>query len=184
MKNSPVALAFTSGYLFGRNHRMGWALALAGAAAGKRLAAGHNPLGSEKLVSSEVGRLTEDLRNQLVSAGKSAVVAAASQRMEALSDRLEERTSALRAEGGGGKAGKSKAHGTEQAEKSGPEQVAKSGVEQAKKTSLGQAEKPRPAERATSVKRSVGSKPRKAADRPARPAKKAVPEGAQRRSQG
>ncbi|MER5177552.1 hypothetical protein ABT009_04095 [Streptomyces sp. NPDC002896] len=184
MNNGQVALAFTSGYLFGRNHRTRWALALAGAAAGRRLMSGHSPLDTKKLMSSEVGKLTEDLRSQLMSAGKSAAVAAASQRMEALSDRLEERTSTLRSHGAGEKAEKSKGQGTDQAEKSGPEQVAKSGVEQVKKTVRGQAEKARPAEQARSEKSSVGSKPRKAADRPPRPTKKAATEDAQQRSQG
>ena len=97
MKNGQVALAFTGGYLFGRGHRVGLALTLAGMAAGRRLASGHLPGGVQDLASSEIGRL----RGQLVSAGRSAALSAASHRMDALSDRLEERASSLRPNGHG-----------------------------------------------------------------------------------
>ncbi|WP_050799750.1 hypothetical protein [Streptomyces himastatinicus] len=97
MKNSQVALAFTGGYLFGRGHRVGLAVTLAGMAAGRRLASGHLPGGMQELASSEIGRL----RGQLVSAGRSAALSAASHRMDALSDRLEQRASSLRPNGHG-----------------------------------------------------------------------------------
>ncbi|MEU1804660.1 hypothetical protein [Streptomyces sp. NPDC019937] len=97
MKNGQVALAFTSGYLFGRGHKVGWALTLAGMAAGRRLASGHVPDAVQGLASSEIGRL----RGQLVSAGRSAALSAASHRMDALSDRLEQRASSLRPNGHG-----------------------------------------------------------------------------------
>jgi hypothetical protein len=97
MKNGQVALAFTGGYLFGRGHKVGLALTLAGMAAGKRLASGHLPGGVQELASSEIGRL----RGQLVSAGRSAALSAASHRMDALSDRLEHSASALRPNGHG-----------------------------------------------------------------------------------
>ncbi|MEU0845084.1 hypothetical protein ABZ370_37230 [Streptomyces sp. NPDC005962] len=97
MKNGQVALAFTGGYLFGRGHRVGLALTLAGMAAGRRIASGHLPGGVQDLASSEIGRL----RGQLVSAGRSAALSAASHRMDALSDRLEERASSLRPNGHG-----------------------------------------------------------------------------------
>ncbi|MFF7651330.1 hypothetical protein ACFZCY_15975 [Streptomyces sp. NPDC007983] len=97
MKNGQVALAFTSGYLFGRGHKVGWALTLAGMAAGRRLTSGHVPDAVQGLASSEIGRL----RGQLVSAGRSAALSAASHRMDALSDRLEQRASSLRPNGHG-----------------------------------------------------------------------------------
>ncbi|WP_159043277.1 hypothetical protein [Streptomyces sp. NBRC 110028] len=94
---SEAALAFTGGYLFGRGHKVGLALTLAGMAAGRRLASGHLPGGMQELASSEIGRL----RGQLVSAGRSAALSAASHRMDALSDRLEERAASLRPNGHG-----------------------------------------------------------------------------------
>lgn len=97
MKGSQAALAFTGGYLFGRGHKVGLALTLAGMAAGRRLASGHLPGGMQELASSEIGRL----RGQLVSAGRSAALSAASHRMDALSDRLEQRASSLRPNGHG-----------------------------------------------------------------------------------
>ncbi|MFI0776592.1 hypothetical protein [Streptomyces sp. NPDC021212] len=97
MKNGQVALAFTGGYLFGRGHRVGLALTLAGMAAGRRLTSGHLPGGVQDLASSEIGRL----RGELVSAGRSAALSAASHRMDALSDRLERRASSLRPDGHG-----------------------------------------------------------------------------------
>jgi hypothetical protein len=177
MNNGQVALAFTSGYLFGRNHRTRWALALASAAAGRRLMSGHSPLGTNKLMSSEVGKLTDDFRSQLVSAGRSAAVAAVSQRMDALSDRLEERTAALRSPEAGEKTEKSKARDTEQAK-------AAEKTEQAEPTKKTRAEEvARPDEAAKRVKRAVGSRPKTPADRPAKPRKRADTGGAaQRRS--
>ncbi|MGW2326025.1 hypothetical protein ACWC5C_09700 [Streptomyces sp. NPDC001700] len=97
MKGSQAALAFTGGYLFGRGHKVGLALTLAGMAAGRRLASGHLPGGMQELASSEIGRL----RGQLVSAGRSAALSAASHRMDALSDRLEQRATSLRPNGHG-----------------------------------------------------------------------------------
>lgn len=97
MKSSQTALAFTGGYLFGRGHKVGLALTLAGMAAGRRLASGHLPGGMQELASSEIGRL----RGQLVSAGRSAALSAASHRMDALSDRLEHRAASLRPNGHG-----------------------------------------------------------------------------------
>lgn len=97
MKNGQVALAFAGGYLFGRGHKVGWALTLAGMAAGRRLTSGHVPEAVQGLASSEIGRL----REQLVSAGRSAALSAASHRMDALSDRLERRATSLRPNGHG-----------------------------------------------------------------------------------
>ncbi|MFI0817639.1 hypothetical protein ACH4TX_14220 [Streptomyces sp. NPDC021098] len=97
MKSGQTALAFTGGYLFGRGHKVGLALTLAGMAAGRRLASGNLPGGIQDLASSEIGRL----RGQLVSAGRSAALSAASHRMDALSDRLEHRAESLRPNGHG-----------------------------------------------------------------------------------
>ncbi|TMU89523.1 hypothetical protein [Streptomyces sp. DASNCL29] len=103
MKNCRVALAFVSGYLFGRGHKGTLVLGLAGLAAGKRLTSGINPPGAEQLKSSELGRLGQDIGSRLVSAGREAAMSAASNRMDALSDRLERRAATLRTGGAGGR---------------------------------------------------------------------------------
>jgi hypothetical protein len=95
--NGQVGLAFTGGYLMGRNHKMRLALTLAGVAAGRRLMSGRSPAEPGQVKSSELGKLTKDVRGQLVEAGRSAAVTAASQRIDALSDRLEARATSLRA---------------------------------------------------------------------------------------
>ncbi|AQW48091.1 hypothetical protein ACIQPP_34990 [Streptomyces violaceusniger] len=101
MKNSRVALAFVSGYLFGRGHRGTLVLGLAGLAAGKRLS-GISPPGAQALKSSELGKLGQEIGSRLVSAGREAAMSAASSRIDALSDRLEHRATALRTGGAGG----------------------------------------------------------------------------------
>ncbi|MBU3866266.1 hypothetical protein KN815_20010 [Streptomyces sp. 4503] len=101
MKNARVALAFVSGYLFGRGHRGTLVLGLAGLAAGKRLS-GMSPPGAQALKSSELGKLGQEIGSRLVSAGREAAMSAASNRIDALSDRLEHRAAVLRAGGAGG----------------------------------------------------------------------------------
>ncbi|MFE1931858.1 hypothetical protein ACFW95_16080 [Streptomyces sp. NPDC059474] len=101
MKNARVALAFVSGYLFGRGHRGTLILGLAGLAAGKRLS-GMSPPGAQALKSSELGKLGQEIGSRLVSAGREAAMSAASNRIDALSDRLEHRATALRTGGAGG----------------------------------------------------------------------------------
>ena len=98
MKNITVAAALGAGYLLGRSHKTKLALALAGVAAGKRLKAGAGPTGhaGELLKSSPVEELIESLRGELVEAGKKAAVAAASKRVDSLSDRLQQRADSLR----------------------------------------------------------------------------------------
>ncbi|NEW72140.1 MULTISPECIES: hypothetical protein [Streptomyces] len=101
MKNSRVALAFVSGYLYGRGHRGTLVLGLAGLAAGKRITSGISPPGAQQLKSSELGKLGQDIGSRLVSAGREAAMSAASHRMDALSDRLERRAETLRTGGAG-----------------------------------------------------------------------------------
>lgn len=97
MKNGQVALALAGGYLLGRTHKMRWALTLAGLAAGSRLRPSGGGVGSKLLDSPEIGKLTQTMRDELLAAGKSAAVAAASHRIDSLSDLMEKRASALRA---------------------------------------------------------------------------------------
>lgn len=94
MNTGTAALAVTGGYLLGRFHKARWAMALAGAAAGRRMRSGN---GGGLLKSEEFGKITENLRGELAAAGKAAAVAATARQIDAVSDRLAERTQALRA---------------------------------------------------------------------------------------
>jgi len=98
MKSGQVALAVTGGYFLGRYHKMGWALALASAVAGKHLRSQAGEMGSGLLQSSpELSRLAADIREDVLSAGKTVAVAAAGNRINALSDKMQDRADALRA---------------------------------------------------------------------------------------
>ncbi|NIY70252.1 hypothetical protein [Streptomyces malaysiensis] len=169
MKNSRVALAFVSGYLFGRGHRGALVLGLAGLAAGKRLTSGFSPPGAQQLKSSELGRLGQDIGNRLVSAGREAALSAASNRMDALSDRLERRAETLRTGGVGGQEQEAGDH-EEQEEPEEPEEHEERARGSAARTREGA-----PRERT--------GKERKPADHPARTRKRTGSEGPARRSQ-
>ncbi|CDR04192.1 hypothetical protein [Streptomyces iranensis] len=163
MKNSRVALAFVSGYLFGRGHRGTLVLGLAGLAAGKRLSSGISPPGAQQLKSSELGRLGQEIGSRLVSAGREAAMSAASRRVDALSDRLEHRASALRTGGAGDRE-------AEAGERQEPEDNEE--PEEREERERGSASRPR--ERT--------GKQRKPADRPAQTRKRTGSEGPARRS--
>lgn len=110
MKTSArVGLALTAGYVLGRLHKMKWALALAALAGRRQLPGGSGGLlqqGAKLLTSSpEVSKLTEEMRGQLVEAGKAAALAAVSSKINSLSDDLRERTEAMRATSAGGDGG-------------------------------------------------------------------------------
>ncbi|GHE78234.1 hypothetical protein GCM10017786_04810 [Amycolatopsis deserti] len=89
-----VALGVGLGYLLGRTKKMRLALMIAAAGAtgktgvtpGKLLQNGLSQLGS----SEELTKLTGVARDQLVSAAKAAAVTAATQRIESLSERLQD----------------------------------------------------------------------------------------------
>lgn len=87
-----MALAVGAGYMLGRTHRMKMALMLAAAGATGRFPGGPRDLlerGTKMLVSSpEVAKIGDTVREELVSAAKAAAVTAASQRIDALSNRL------------------------------------------------------------------------------------------------
>ncbi|MFE9065171.1 hypothetical protein [Streptomyces violaceusniger] len=153
MKNSRVALAFVSGYLFGRGHRGTLVLGLAGLAAGKRLS-GISPPGAQALKSSELGKLGQEIGSRLVSAGREAAMSAASSRIDALSDRLEHRATALRTGGAGG--GEPEAGEDEEPDEQ---------------------EEREPRER-------TGKQQRKSADRPAQARKRTAPKGPRDEARG
>ncbi|MGW5448196.1 hypothetical protein [Streptomyces asiaticus] len=170
MKNCRVALAFVSGYLFGRGHRGTLVLGLAGLAAGKRLTSGIKPPGAEQLKSSELGRLGQDIGSRLVSAGREAAMSAASNRMDALSDRLERRAATLRTGGAGGR----EADAGEDEEDEEPEEH----EEHKERGERGSAARSR---EGGSRERAGGQ--RTSADRPAQARKRTGSEGPARRSQ-
>ncbi|HEY6481018.1 MAG TPA: hypothetical protein VIZ00_13370, partial [Streptosporangiaceae bacterium] len=108
MKTSVIGAAVVAGYALGRFHKMKWALALAAAAGGKRLAGGlpGGLLGqaAEKAgtASPLLGQLTGDMRGRLMEAGKAAAVTAVSRRIDSLSESLQARTESLLEPGGSG----------------------------------------------------------------------------------
>jgi hypothetical protein len=88
---------------------MKWALALATLAGRRQLPGGSVGLlqqGAKLLASSpELAKLTEEMRGQLVEAGKAAAVAAVSSKINSLSDELRERSEGMRAASAGGNGG-------------------------------------------------------------------------------
>lgn len=94
-----LTLGLAGGYLLGRTKKGKLALAVGGYVLGKRT--GLNPQqllteGLKKLGGTpEFSRLNEQLRGDLMAAGRSLVTAAANRRLDSLSDALHERTSAL-----------------------------------------------------------------------------------------
>jgi hypothetical protein len=99
-----IAAAVAAGYVLGRSRKMKLAITLGALLAGRRLTTDPKALldQANKLVGSspELGRLTGELRGQLIAAGKTAVVAAASNRIDALGASLTQRAAGLRSPGG------------------------------------------------------------------------------------
>ncbi|MFE2184341.1 hypothetical protein [Streptomyces sp. NPDC059455] len=172
MKNCRVALAFVGGYLFGRGHRGTLVLGLAGLAAGKRLTSGFNPPGAQQLKSSELGRLGQDIGSRLVSAGREAAMSAASNRMDALSDRLERRAATLRTGGAGDR-------GPEAGEDEEPEEH----EEHEEHEERGERERGSAARSREGGQRERADGQREPSDRPAKTRKRTGSEGPARRSQ-
>jgi hypothetical protein len=96
---SQTAVAIAGGYLLGRSRKTQLAVLIALMAAGGRLPVDpgellrRTPLGAE---GGPLDKLTGDLRTQLVDAGKSVAMAAASSRIDSLSDKLQQRADRLR----------------------------------------------------------------------------------------
>lgn len=103
MKSVPrIATAVAVGYVLGRTRKMKLAIAVGSMMAGRRLATNPRELmerGIERIASSpQVGRLTGEVRDQLLEAVKAAAMAAASNKIESLGDNLSRRAEALRTE--------------------------------------------------------------------------------------
>lgn len=88
-----VGLAVAAGYFLGRTHRMKTALMLAGAGLTGRFPGAPRDLlerGGKALAGSpEVAELGRSIRGELLTAAKSAAMAAASERIDSLSSRLQ-----------------------------------------------------------------------------------------------
>ncbi|GAA2108268.1 hypothetical protein [Actinomadura alba] len=96
---SQIAVGVIGGYLLGRSHKTRLAVLMALMAAGGKLPVDpadllrRTPLGAE---GGPLDKLTGDLRSQLLDAGKSVAMAAASGRIDSLSDKLQQRAETLR----------------------------------------------------------------------------------------
>ena len=94
-----LALGLAGGYLLGRTRKAKIALAVASYVLGKRQGLSPQHLLTEGLKklneTPEFARLNEQLRGELMSAGRSVVTAAANRSLDSLSDSLRDRTAAL-----------------------------------------------------------------------------------------
>ncbi|MES4908775.1 MULTISPECIES: hypothetical protein [unclassified Streptomyces] len=179
--NGQVALAFTSGYLFGRGHRMRSALALAGLTAGRRLVTGRGAVGPERLMSSELGKLSHEVRGQLLAAGRSAAMSAASHRIDALSDRLEQRATALRSGSDGHKGNEGREENKDSKEADEGKEGKEAGESKARDEGRGSE---RGSGREEHARGERETRHKRTADRPDRAGKKAGAGGSERRDRG
>ncbi|MEV3965848.1 hypothetical protein AB0M34_34120 [Nocardia sp. NPDC050193] len=100
-----IALGVGIGYFLGRTRKMRWAMGLAGAAMSKRstglagelLERGTSTLGG----TQELTKITDTVRGELLGAVRSAAVTAASNRLDALNDRLQSPVPTEDEDGGG-----------------------------------------------------------------------------------
>ncbi|WP_280412699.1 hypothetical protein [Nocardia asiatica] len=94
-----IALGVGIGYLLGRTRKMRFALSLAGAAMARRSAGTPGDLlerGTSLLKQSpELTRITDTVRDELLTAARSAAVTAASNRLDALNERLQQGSTLL-----------------------------------------------------------------------------------------
>src|SRR4029079_12433869 len=94
-----VAAAVASGYLLGRTKKLRLAITVGGLLAGKRIAT--DPRGIVHQLNGmieqnpELSRLSGQVRGKLVQAGRDAAIAAASQRLNRVSDSIRGRTDKL-----------------------------------------------------------------------------------------
>lgn len=92
MNNSKIGLALVGGYLLGRTRKAKMAIGLGMFLAGKKLDI--NPQQLVKMVANSpvVGRLSDQVRKDLVDNTKSALTSAVTQRAGSIADTLHERT--------------------------------------------------------------------------------------------
>jgi hypothetical protein len=91
-----VAAAVASGYLLGRTKKLKLAIAVGGLLAGKRIATDPRAIVQQLAdvveQNPELSRLSDQVRGKLVTAGREAAVAAASNRLNRVSDSIRDRT--------------------------------------------------------------------------------------------
>jgi hypothetical protein len=91
-----VAAAVASGYLLGRTKKLKLAITVGGLLAGKRVATDPRAIVQQlsTLVEQnpELSKLSDQVRGRLVAAGREAAVAAASNRLNRVSDSIRDRT--------------------------------------------------------------------------------------------
>ena len=91
-----VAAAVASGYLLGRTKKLKLAITVGSMLAGKKIAT--NPRDMMKQLNElvegnpELSKLADQVRDKLFEAARAAAIAAASNRMEGLSDSIRDRT--------------------------------------------------------------------------------------------
>ncbi len=151
MKNTQTALAVTGGYLVGRRLKMRWALTLAGLMAGRRLLSSQGLTDAGQGKPSELGRLGQELRSELMTVGRSTAVNTISNRMNLLSDSLGERALALRTVPNGQESGepsrqRDRARGDETEASKGRPSEGRSGASTSKTSSDRPAEREKPTE--------------------------------------
>ncbi|MEV6318175.1 hypothetical protein [Streptomyces sp. NPDC051776] len=141
MKNGQAVLAVVGGYVLGRTRKTRLALGLAALAASRGL--GSRGLGEVGglMKSPEAERLAKDLRERLATVGRAALTGAVGHRVDALSDRIEKRTSVLRGGPSGGEEAGAAEPGDEEAgaAEPGDEGRARAAERSARKRSTGKA---------------------------------------------
>ena len=94
-----VAMAVGAGYMLGRTKKMRLALMLAAAGITGKFPTGPTQLVAQGLkslgASADVSQLTEQLRGELLSAGRAAALSAATSQIDSLNERLQGVTSAV-----------------------------------------------------------------------------------------
>jgi hypothetical protein len=96
---SQIAVAVVGGYLLGRSRKTRLAALLALLAAGGKLPIDQRELLRHTPLGAPLDKLTGDLRSQLVDTGMAVAKKAASNRIDSLSDRLQQRAEAMRGPG-------------------------------------------------------------------------------------
>ncbi|MFI7345679.1 hypothetical protein ACIBSR_05340 [Streptomyces sp. NPDC049936] len=98
-----LAVAMAGGYLLGRTKKAKLAFAVGSYLAGRRIGLSPGDLLSQGLgglqQAPQIRELTEQLRGELLTAGRAAATAAANRRLTGLADSLRDRTDALTGEG-------------------------------------------------------------------------------------
>ncbi|MBZ6292310.1 hypothetical protein KVH30_14395 [Streptomyces olivaceus] len=102
---SAMAAAVAGGYLLGRTKKARLAFAVGSYLVGRRMGVSPGQVLSQRLGGlqqvPQLRELTEQMRGELLTAGRAAVTAAANRRLTSLADGLRDRTDAL--DGGGGR---------------------------------------------------------------------------------